>query len=178
MGHSSAWKRQAVEIWGYSVEDAHWLQEEIERQGRAHFLSGNYTLGKLNLFGQRLNIRVEIPRKDGRGVVSFITGWPARLMEKLNFTRPMEVPKMKELDCVEVIVDKKRYSDVGIYKGMHGWICDERKIDGRYLVNFPQYGEKEDIATLDILESDLLKIPVMDARINERIRRQYKGIRR
>lgn len=82
---------------------------------------------------------------------------------------------MKELDCVEVIVEKKRYADVGIHKGMHGWICDERKIDGRYLVNFPQYGENEDIATLDILESDLLKIPVMDTRINERIRRQYKG---
>lgn len=85
---------------------------------------------------------------------------------------------MKELDCVEVIVEKKRYADVGIHRGMHGWICDERKIDGRYLVNFPQYGEKEDIATLDILESDLLKIPVMDARINEKIRQQYKGIRR
>ena len=79
---------------------------------------------------------------------------------------------MKELDCVEVIVDKKRYSDAGIYKGMHGWICDERRIDGRCLVNFPQYGEKADIATLDILESDLLKIPVMDARINEKIRQQ------
>ena len=100
------------------------------------------------------------------------------LMERSNLTHPTEVPKMKELDCVEVIVEKKRYADVGIHRGMHGWICDERKIDGRYLVNFPQYGENEDIATLDILESDLLKIPVMDARINERIRRQYKGIRR
>lgn len=82
---------------------------------------------------------------------------------------------MKEFDCVEVIVEKKRYTDAGIHKGMQGWICDERKIDDRYLVNFPQYGEKEDIATLDILESDLLKIPVMDARINERIQRQYEG---
>ena len=88
MGHSSAWKRQAVEIWGYSVEDAHWLQEEIERQGRAHYLSGNYTLGKLNLFGQRLNIRVEIPRKDGRGVVSFITGWTARPHGEIKLNTP------------------------------------------------------------------------------------------
>lgn len=82
---------------------------------------------------------------------------------------------MKELDCVEVVVEKKRYTDEGIYKGMQGWICDERIIEGRRLVNFPQYGEKEDIATLDILESDLKKIPVMDACVNERIRAQHKA---
>lgn len=82
---------------------------------------------------------------------------------------------MKELDCVEVVVEKKRYADEGVHKGMHGWICDERIIEGRRLVNFPQYGEKEDIATLDILESDLMKIPVMDARVNERIRARHEG---
>ena len=82
---------------------------------------------------------------------------------------------MKELDCVEVVVEKKRYTDEGIYKGMQGWICDERIIEGRRLVNFPQYGEKEDIATLDILESDLKKIPVTDACVNERIRAQHEA---
>lgn len=82
---------------------------------------------------------------------------------------------MKELDCVEVVVEKKRYADEGIYKGMQGWICDERIIEGRRLVNFPQYGEKEDIATLDILESDLKKIPIMDACVNERIRAQHEA---
>ena len=82
---------------------------------------------------------------------------------------------MKELDCVEVVVEKKRYTDEGIYRGMQGWICDEKIIEGRRLVNFPQYGEKEDIATLDILESDLKKIPVMDACVNERIRAQHEA---
>lgn len=82
---------------------------------------------------------------------------------------------MKEFDCVEVVVEKQRYTDEGIYKGMQGWICDERIIEGRRLVNFPQYGEKEDIATLDILESDLKIIPVMDACVNERIRAQHEA---
>ena len=81
---------------------------------------------------------------------------------------------MKELDCVEVI-SEKRYANEGVHKGMQGWICDDRCIDGHWLVNFPQYGEKEDIATLDVLESDLIKVPVMDARINERIRAQHEG---
>ena len=81
---------------------------------------------------------------------------------------------MKELDCVEVIVEKKRYADEGVHKGMQGWICDERNIDGCWLVNFPQYGEKDDIAEIDIKEEDLLLIPRMDARVNERIRVQYE----
>lgn len=81
-------KDKLFKSWGYSAEDAHWLQEEIERQGRASYLSGNDTLGKLNLFGQRLNIRVEIPRKDGQGVVSFITGWTARPHGEIKLNTP------------------------------------------------------------------------------------------
>ena len=87
----------------------------------------------------------------------------------------MEDPNVKELDCVEVIVEKKRYADEGVHKGMQGWICDERNIDGCWLVNFPQYGEKDDIAEIDIKEEDLLLIPRMDARVNERIRAQYEN---
>ncbi len=82
---------------------------------------------------------------------------------------------MKELDCVEVVVEKKRYADEGVHKGMQGWICDERKIDGYWLVNFPQYGEKDDIAEINIKEEDLLLLPRMDARINESIRAQHEN---
>ena len=57
---------------------------------------------------------------------------------------------MKELDCVEVTVEKEKYARDGVHKGMNGWICDPRCIDGYWLVNFPQYGEKENIATLEI----------------------------
>ena len=41
------------------------------------------------------------------------------------------------------------------------------------LVNFPQYGEKDDTADIDILEEDLKRIPGMDAKVNERIREQF-----
>ena len=64
----------------------------------------------------------------------------------------MEESKMKELDCVEVTVEKEKYARDGVHKGMNGWICDPRRIDGYWLVNFPQYGEKENIATLEIKE--------------------------
>ncbi len=76
---------------------------------------------------------------------------------------------MKELDCVEVIVEKERYTKKGVHKGMQGWICLDNSSNGTWLINFPQRGEKEDIATISIKETDLKLIPRMDAEVNERI---------
>ena len=85
----------------------------------------------------------------------------------------MEMIEMKELDCVEVITEKEKYAKHGVHAGMQGWICDPRSIDGTWLVNFPRYGEQDDIATLAIKEEDLRLLPNgMDARINERIKAQ------
>ena len=82
---------------------------------------------------------------------------------------------MKEMDCVEVMVEKKTYAEDGVHKGMQGWICDPDCIDGTWLVNFPQYGEKDDIAEIPILEEDLMLLPNgMDARVNERIKAQFE----
>lgn len=85
----------------------------------------------------------------------------------------MEENKMKEMDAVEVIVEKEKYAKEGVHKGMQGWICDPRCTRGGWLVNFPQYGEKDDIAEIDILEEDLREIPGMDAKVNEIIRAQF-----
>ncbi len=79
---------------------------------------------------------------------------------------------MKMMDCVEVIVEKSKYVKEGVHKGMQGWICNEEKINNSWLVNFPQCGEKEDIATLGIKETDLKAIPSMNAVINEQIKLQ------
>ena len=57
---------------------------------------------------------------------------------------------------------------------MQGWICLERHAEGYWLVNFPQYGEKDDIAEIDIREEDLKEIPVMDARVDEQIKAQFE----
>ena len=51
--------------WGYTVEDALWLQSEIERQAHEKYLSGDYVLGKLDKNGQRIDIRITIGRRDG-----------------------------------------------------------------------------------------------------------------
>lgn len=83
---------------------------------------------------------------------------------------------MKEMDCVEVIVEEKEYAEDGVHKGMQGWICDPRNITGSWLVNFPQYGEKDDIATIAVKEKDLKLLNKMDARVNERIKARFDSL--
>ncbi len=80
---------------------------------------------------------------------------------------------MKEMDCVEVIVEKERYAKHGVHKGMQGWICLDDKSFGYWLVCFPQYGEKDNIATISVKEEDLKEIPRMDALVNEKIKEQF-----
>lgn len=80
---------------------------------------------------------------------------------------------MKEMDCVKVIAEKEKYAKSGVHKGMYGWICDERNIDFSWLINFPQCGEKEDIATIPIREEDLEIVPVMYAIVNEKIKAEF-----
>ena len=82
---------------------------------------------------------------------------------------------MKMMDCVEVIVEKKEYTEDGVHKGMQGWICLEQRTEGYWLVNFPQCGAKADIAEISVREEDLKVIPKMDARINERIKAQFEN---
>ena len=80
---------------------------------------------------------------------------------------------MEMMDNVELIVEKESYAKQGVHKGMQGWICMDEKCNGYWLVNFPQYGEKEDIATISIKEEDLKKIHILYAIVNEQIKAQF-----
>ena len=81
---------------------------------------------------------------------------------------------MKELDCVEVIVEEEKYVKKGVHKGMQGWICFDERRDGYLLVCFPQCGEKNNIATIAVKEDDLKEISRMDPRVNERIKAEFE----
>lgn len=80
---------------------------------------------------------------------------------------------MKMMDCVELIAEKSKYTKHGVHQGMQGWICLDDNSNGTWLVNFPQCGEKEDIAEISVKEEDLKLIPRMDARVNEKIKAQF-----
>lgn len=159
---------------GYSVKDSKYLQKEIERQGLQKYINGDYVLGALNGFGQRISIRVEIENRNSGGTVSFITGWMVHANGRITLNTPYGGNDMKYLDCVELIVEKEKYSKEGVHKGMQGVIWLEDRIDGKWDVCFPQYGEKENIAEIPINEEDLVLLPNgMDARINEKIKAMY-----
>ena len=80
---------------------------------------------------------------------------------------------MKEMDCVELIVEKKKYAKEGVHQGMQGWICHPNCVQGCWLVNFPQCGERDDIATIAVKAEDLKPIDMMQASINEEISEQF-----
>lgn len=48
----------------------------------------------------------------------------------------MKKNKMNEYDRVELIVQKEKYAKKGVHKGVDGWICNSRKINGQWLVCF------------------------------------------
>jgi len=62
---------------------------------------------------------------------------------------------MKEYSRVRLIVEKEKYANDGVHKGMNGWICDPRNINGQWLVCFDQYGNLPDIACIPVKEEDL-----------------------
>ena len=76
---------------------------------------------------------------------------------------------MQEMDIVEIIVEKECYVKEGVHKGMQGWICCDRYVDGYWLINFPACYERRDIAEISIHENDTKQIPRMNARVNEEI---------
>ena len=61
--------------WGYSVSDSIYLSEIFSKQAKLLFAKVNFELGRLDAYGQRIDIRVKLQRKDRFEVVSFVSGW-------------------------------------------------------------------------------------------------------
>ena len=81
---------------------------------------------------------------------------------------------MTYMNNVKVITEKETYAKDGVHKGMQGWITEPENINGYWLVNFPQCGEKDDIATIPIREEDMKVVKILDARVNEQIKAQFE----
>ncbi len=80
---------------------------------------------------------------------------------------------MKEYDDVELIAEKDKYARYGVHKGMQGWICHDECVGGYWLVNFPQFGGNNEIATISVHESDMKIIEFHSEYLNEFIRAQW-----
>ncbi len=81
-------KNKLFESWGYDKMDSKWLKQEFERQAKEKYESGNFKLGKLDDYGQRISIEIELPRKDRIGTVKFISGWMVYPNGKIQLATP------------------------------------------------------------------------------------------
>ena len=83
-------KNKLFESWGYDKMDSKWLKQEFERQAKEKYESGNFKLGKLDDYGQRISIEIELPRKDRIGTIKFISGWMVYPNGKIQLATPYE----------------------------------------------------------------------------------------
>ncbi len=67
--------KRLFELWGYDILDSSYLKKEFELQARTAYMVGNYSLGKIDGFGQRITIRIKISNKRTGGFVEFNSGW-------------------------------------------------------------------------------------------------------
>lgn len=128
-------KKELFELWGYSIMDSEYLRQEFIKQAKLAYSIGAYELGLLNEYGQRINITITLKRKDKNGYVSFRSGWMVYPNGKIILTTPYgEEIIMKLLDRVELIVDKKKFTDLGLKKGDIGTVLGEERNGYWYVV--------------------------------------------
>ncbi|MDE7106821.1 MAG: hypothetical protein K2O39_00690, partial [Clostridiales bacterium] len=80
-------KEQIFKNLGYTISDSATLKSEMEKQAYSAYLSGEYELGTLDSYGQRINIYVTLTSKNGKQV-TFKTGWMTYPDGKILLTTP------------------------------------------------------------------------------------------
>ena len=81
-------KKDLFESWGYSIIDSEELKNVIEKQARISYSVGEYDLGKLNEYGQRINVVIELKRKNKEGSITFRSGWMVYPNGRIVLTTP------------------------------------------------------------------------------------------
>jgi hypothetical protein len=68
--------------------DSQYLQQEFTKQAKLAYSVGDYELGLLNEYGQRINIVIKLKRKNTNEYVSFVSGWMVYPNGKIILTTP------------------------------------------------------------------------------------------
>ena len=81
-------KAELFELWGYDKADSQWMVEESQRQARKKYIAGEYSLGKLDEYGQRIHIQMSVPDRATGEAKFFRTAWMARPNGELVLVTP------------------------------------------------------------------------------------------
>ena len=87
-GSKSKGKKELFESWGYSIIDSENLVREFTRLAKLKYQCGEYSLGNLDAYGQRISIIITLPKKNGMGEVSFVSGWMVYPNGEIVLTTP------------------------------------------------------------------------------------------
>ena len=68
--------------------DSQYLQQEFIKQAKLAYSVGEYDLGKLNEYGQRINVVIELKRKNKEGSITFRSGWMVYPNGRIVLTTP------------------------------------------------------------------------------------------
>ncbi len=81
-------KKYLFENWGYSIMDSEYLQKEFEKQAQLAYSTGNYELGLLNKYGQRISFEITLKKKNKNEHATFVSGWMVYPNGKIVLTTP------------------------------------------------------------------------------------------
>ncbi|MDL2224788.1 phage head morphogenesis protein [Eubacteriales bacterium OttesenSCG-928-M02] len=80
-------KAELMESWGFSIEDSKALRMIYMEQAKEKYQSGDYTLGYLDNFGQRITMIIDLTDKDG--IIRHVnTGWQIRANGTISLNTP------------------------------------------------------------------------------------------
>lgn len=73
---------------GYTIEDSEYLKSEFEIQAKQKYLNGEYVLGKLNNYGQRITIEIKLKSAIKDDII-LKTGWMIRPLGYITCNTPL-----------------------------------------------------------------------------------------
>lgn len=81
-------KNKLFALLGFFKEDSDYLQTEYEKQAKKKYLNGEYVLGKLDKYGQRISITININMANRTGI-NFVSGWLVHPLGVITCTTPL-----------------------------------------------------------------------------------------
>lgn len=81
-------KKRFFESNGYDIMDSNYMQAEYEQQAVKKYSRGDYKLGGVDEFGQRITIFIELKGRIDSELLRFETGWMVYPYGKIQLTTP------------------------------------------------------------------------------------------
>ena len=73
---------------GFTKEDSEYLKMEFDVQAKNKYLSGDYEIGRLDEYGQRINITITV-NSATRENINLVTGWMIHPLGKITCNTPL-----------------------------------------------------------------------------------------